>query len=138
MGDAANEHYATAPAWQKIMETFRMLKKNVVPKIMTDAGEPVFVVDAMSVAQGPNYALAKRIQHWRAMLAFASGHWVSSNVAPSSRTASVVSNKLFELAYNGMPAFKPMEVTHQETSNTVMGALLIHDSMGTGCVLYAL
>ena len=125
--DAANEHYATAPAWQKIMETFRMLKKNVVPKIMTDAGEPVFVVDAMSVAQGPNYALAKRIQHWRAMLAFASGHWVSSNVAPSSRTASVVSNKLFELAYNGMPAFKPMEVTHQETSNTVMGALLIHD-----------
>ena len=39
----------------------------------------------------------------------------------------MVSNKLFGLAYNGMPVFKPMEVMWQETSNAVMGALLIHD-----------
>lgn len=124
--DAAKANYANAPFWQKILANFGM-KKNVVPKITSDAGQPLYVVDAISVAQGPNYALAKRIQHWRAMVAFSNGCWVSSNVAPSSRTASVVSNKLFELAYNGMHAYTPMEVTHQETSNTVMGALLIHD-----------
>ena len=125
--DAANENYANAPLWQKILASFGQLKKNVAPKITTDAGGSLYVVDGLSVAQGPNYALAKRIQHWRAMVSFSKGHWVSSNVAPSSRTASVVSNKLFALAYDGMHSFAPMEVTHQETSNTVMGALLIHD-----------
>lgn len=125
--DAAKQNHANAPMWQRAFEAIGMLKKNVQPKVKTVDGKQICLVDAMSVAQGPNYALAKRIQHWRAMVAFDKGHYVSSNVAPSSRTLSVVSNKLFELAYNGMPAFKPMEVTYPETSNTVMGALLIHD-----------
>ncbi len=33
----------------------------------------------------------------------------------------------FAAAYGGMHLFKPMEVMMQETSNAVMGALLIHD-----------
>ena len=51
--------------------------------------------------QGPNYCLAKRLQHWRAVLCRASGCVVSSNVAPATATASVVSNKSFALAYKG-------------------------------------
>jgi hypothetical protein len=79
------------------------------------------------VPQGPNYALAKRIQHWRAMLHQASGQPVSSKIAPSTATISVIHNKSFAAAYSGFRFFKPMWVSFQETSNAVMAALLIND-----------
>ena len=65
------------------------------------------------VAQGPNYALAKRLQHWRAALAHSQGHTVCSNVAPSTATKSVVHNAQFAAAYGGMHHFAPMEVMYQ-------------------------
>jgi len=52
---------------------------------------------------------------------------VSSNIAPSTATVSVTSNKLFALAYKGFHFFTPLEVFQQETSNAVMAAVLIHD-----------
>jgi hypothetical protein len=85
------------------------------------------LVDGIVVAQGPNYALAKRIQHWRAMVHLAQGNPVSSNIAPSTATISVVHNKQFAAAYGGFRFFKPMWVSFQETSNAVMAALLISD-----------
>jgi hypothetical protein len=45
-------------------------------------------------SQGPNYAFAKLVQRWRVLLARASGHVVSANVAPASLTRSVMHNKL--------------------------------------------
>ncbi len=90
-------------------------------------GEPIYIIDGIAVAQGPNYALAKRMQHWRAVIAFSAGHVVSSNVAPSTATESVVHNAQFAAAYGGMHHFEPMEVMYQRTSLAVMGALLIHD-----------
>ena len=87
------------------------------------------IVDGLSVAQGPNYALAKRLQHWRAMIAYEDGHTVSSNIAPSTATLSVVSNRTFGWAYGGMPYFKPYEIFQQETTNGVMGAMLIYDTI---------
>ena len=79
------------------------------------------------IAQGPNYALAKRLQHWRAMLAWSAGCVVSSNVAPSTKTASVTHNKNFAHAYEALPSFRPYEVPGPETSNAVITALLLHD-----------
>ena len=79
------------------------------------------------MVQGPNYALAKRLQHWRAMLARSAGCIVSSNVAPSTKTASVTQNKNFAHAYEALPSFRPYEVPGPETSNAVMTALLLHD-----------
>jgi len=90
-------------------------------------GEPIRIIDGIAVAQGPNYALAKRMQHWRAVIAFADGHVISSNIAPSTATKSVVHNAQFAAAYGGMHHFPPMEVMYQETSNAVMSCLLIHD-----------
>lgn len=49
--------------------------------------------------QGPNYILAKRLQHWRAVIEFTKGHTISSNIAPSTATASVTSNAQFAAAY---------------------------------------
>jgi len=91
------------------------------------SGEPIYIIDGIAVAQGPNYALAKRLQHWRAVIAFCNGHTVSSNVAPSTATMSVVHNAQFAAAYGGMHYFEPMEVMYQRTSLAVMGTLLIHD-----------
>lgn len=109
----------------------KLLRKNVLPPLAAaDGSYKLKVVDGLSVAQGPNYALAKRIQHWRAMLQYsntnASGR-VSSHVAPSTATLSVVSNKTFGWAYGGMPYFKPYEIFQQETTNALMAALLLYD-----------
>merc|ERR1712113_803799 len=86
-----------------------------------------YYVNGISVAQGPNYAMAKRMQHWRAVIARSIGCIVSSNIAPSTSTVSVVSNRTFAWAYEGMPYFKPFEIFAPETSNAVMSAILFHD-----------
>merc|ERR1719216_596116 len=93
------------------------LKKNVEKPIVDEDGNPIdglHVVDCIIPEQGPNYILAKRLQHWRAMVSRAAGVLVSSNVAPSTATASVLSNVLFALSYKGMPSMRPMEITYQE------------------------
>jgi len=105
----------------------KMLVKNVQPTVKGQDGKTYAYVDGLVVAQGPNYALAKRMQHWRAMVARSQGCVVSSNIAPSTATASVVHNRQFAWAYDGMPYFQPLEIFQQETSNAVMSALLIHD-----------
>jgi len=105
-----------------------ILVKNALTPIKTKDGKEISIVDAIVVQQGPNYALAKRMQHWRAMVAREDQKCaVSTHIAPSTATSSVVHNRSFAWAYDGMPYFKPMEIFEQQTSNAVMGALLIHD-----------
>ena len=107
------------------------------PIAQADGGDPLYVVDALIVPQGPNYALAKRMQHWRAMVARETHECVvSSNIAPSTATVSVVQNRTFAWAYNGMHHFKPLEVMQQETSNAVCGAMLIADLRDPTCVAH--
>merc|ERR1719277_383439 len=118
---AANEAHAKAPLWMKLWET-AVLRRNAA---VTVGGLPF--MDAIVTDQGPNYILAKRMQHWRAMVARADGHAASSNVSPSTATSSVTSNANFAAAYGGMHLFRPMEVVYQELSLSLMGALLIHD-----------
>lgn len=120
--DAAAEAHKRVPLWMKLWESVGVLKPNK-PRVF---GE-LCVLDAVVLDQGPNYILAKRLQHWRAMVARADGHIASSSVSPSTATSSVTSNASFAAAYGGMHMFPPMEVAYQELSMTVMGALLIHD-----------
>jgi hypothetical protein len=44
---------------------------------------------------------------------YSAGRTVSSNIAPSTATASVVHNKTFAMAYGGMPYFTPFEIFEQ-------------------------
>ena len=76
--------------------------------------------------QGPNYALAKRLQRWRATVARRDGALVSMNVAPPTRTKSVVKNRALAAAYAGAHRFG-VEVFEPATSNVLMAALLVHD-----------
>ena len=130
---AASAAWKRAPLWQHVLRWLsggRWCRRNARRPVHADgvgAQEPLHVVDALVNAQGPNYALAKRMQHWRAMVAREQGCIVSSNVAPATRTASVTQNKHFAMAYEAMPAFAPHEVPGPETATAVMAALLIHD-----------
>ncbi|SNY57729.1 hypothetical protein [Paractinoplanes atraurantiacus] len=80
--------------------------------------------DSLVPQQGPNYALAKRIQRWRATLARRDGA-VSFSVAPPARTKSVVSNRVLAAAYAGAHRFD-VEVFEPETANRLMAVLMVH------------
>lgn len=110
----------------KILSSGRLLKKNAKNPVSGDGGE-FYMINGVSVAQGPNYILAKRMQHWRAVIARSKGCVVSSNIAPATSTVSVTQNRTFAWAYEGMPYFKPYEIFAPETSNAVMSAILFAD-----------
>jgi hypothetical protein len=90
------------------------------------AGRRFGVCDALVVEQGPNYALAKRLQQWRATVARADGHAVSLNVAPSTSTQSVVKNAALKAGFDGAHHFG-IEVFEPATTNALMAALWVHD-----------
>ncbi|WP_448611765.1 hypothetical protein [Geodermatophilus sp. URMC 60] len=98
----------------------RLLQRAYLP------GSDPGVVDSLVAQQGPNYALAKRLQRWRATVARAAGATVSMNVAPPTRTRSVVKNRALAAAYAGAHRFG-VEVFEPATSNVLMAALLVHD-----------
>ena len=82
--------------------------------------------DCLVPQQGPNYALAKRLQRWRATTERARGRVVSFKVAPPTRTRSVLKNRALAAAYAGAHRFG-VEVFEPATSNVLMAALLVHD-----------
>jgi hypothetical protein len=91
-----------------------------------DDGREWGLADALVPQQGPNYALAKRIQRWSALLARDAGHAVSCNVAPATLTRSVTKNRLLAAAYGGARHFG-VEVFAPATTRALMAALLVHD-----------
>jgi hypothetical protein len=82
--------------------------------------------DSLVKQQGPNYALAKRVQRWRAAIASDGGATVSLNVAPPTRTRSVLKNRVLAAAYAGAGRFG-VEVFQPATTRVLMAALLVHD-----------
>jgi hypothetical protein len=98
----------------------RLLQRAYVPD--ADPG----INDSLVPQQGPNYALAKRLHRWRAATARAAGTTVSMNVAPPTRTRSVVKNRALAAAYAGAHRFG-VEVFEPATANVLMAALLVRD-----------
>lgn len=98
--DAAKKNFANATVWQRLLLAAGLIKSNVRKVVKTADGD-VTMVDGIVTQQGPNYALAKRMQHWRCIIAIAAGHPVATSIAPSTATLSVVHNKQFAAAYGG-------------------------------------
>ena len=94
--------------------------------VIDDTGREVGIADCLVPTQGPNYAVAKRLQRWRAIVARDGGQKVSLNVAPATRTRSVVKNRALAAAYAGAGRFG-IEVFEPDTANTLMAALLVRD-----------
>jgi hypothetical protein len=129
-GDAVRQSTATYESRSRTAKTLgrplrtlsggRLLRRAYVP------GADPGVIDSLVPQQGPNYALAKRLQRWRATVAREAGTTVSMNVAPPTRTRSVVKNRALAAAYAGAHRFG-VEVFEPATSNVLMATLLVHD-----------
>lgn len=123
---AATEAYASGRVRRWIRPAVRtvsggkLLRRNYAPDQVPG------INDSVIPQQGPNYLLAKRVHRWRATVARHAGHQVSFNIAPPTRTRSVVSNRALATAYAGAHRFG-VEVFSPATSNTLMAALLVHD-----------
>jgi hypothetical protein len=89
-------------------------------------GERWTVADALVSQQGPNYALAKRLQRWRAVEAWRHDRPASFNVAPPTWTASVTKNRLLAAGYYGAK-YVGMEIFEPDTMRALMAALMVHD-----------
>lgn len=94
--------------------------------LLSDNGQQYGICDCMVIEQGPNYALAKRLQQWYALLARSRGQRVAINIAPSTTTLSVVKNPLLKAAFAGAGLFQ-VETFNPETTNAIMAALWVHD-----------
>ncbi|NED95134.1 hypothetical protein G1H11_07380 [Phytoactinopolyspora alkaliphila] len=104
----------------KVLSAGRLLQRNYAP------GADPGICDSLVPQQGPNYALAKRLQRWRATTERSRGRTVSLNVAPPTRTRSVMKNRALAAVYSGAHRFG-VEVFEPGTANTLMAALLVHD-----------
>lgn len=115
---------ARATRWP--LRLANLFQPNYPSVLRDDDGRDYAVADCLVPQQGPNYLLAKRMQRWRAVVNRESGLRVSLNVAPATRTRSVVKNRLLAAAYAGAGRFG-MEIFEPDTTNALMGALLVRD-----------
>jgi hypothetical protein len=104
----------------------RLLVPSYGRTVRADNGEELGIADSLVLQQGPNYALAKRMQRWRAILTHADGAFAAIHVAPPTRTRSVLKNRFLAAAYAGASLFG-IETFEPATSRTLMAALLLHD-----------
>lgn len=117
---------ATLHRFGRLSSAGLLYARNYEAALTLPDGREVWLNDSLVPQQGPNYALAKRIQRWRAQLDRSAGRLVSLNVAPPTRTRSVLRNRVLAAAYAGAYRFG-VEVFEPATSNTLMAALLVHD-----------
>ena len=103
----------------------RMFTPNYRTVVESEEGSRFGLADIVVPQQGPNYALAKRLQRWRAVVSRESVV-TSANVAPATRTKSVTKNRVLAAAYAGAGSFG-VEIFDVETSATLMAAKLVHD-----------
>lgn len=130
---AAQEAFAGRAALKRLsqagargLSAGRLFQPGAGALVTSSTGRRYGTVDCIVVEQGPSYALAKRLQQWRAVAARAEGRVVSINVAPSSATRSVTKNPLLAAGFRGAHLFG-VEVFQPETTNALMAALWVHD-----------
>jgi hypothetical protein len=122
----ADEFFHRAPLWQKALFFFGLLKRNKYLELQNQNG--YVVVDALSGVQGPNYALAKFLQNWRALLARTEeGQFVSVNIAPPAMTASVMHAPKIAAAAPFLPLFKPNMMYYPDTVSALLSIMLLAD-----------
>ncbi|MFB9411662.1 hypothetical protein [Dactylosporangium matsuzakiense] len=124
--DEATRRYAAATGIGRLRRPLRLVSAGRLLTRNYPPGLYPGINDSLVPQQGPNYALAKRLQRWRAAEARAAGTPVSLTVAPATRTRSVVKNRLLAAAFAGAHRFG-IEIFEPATSNSLMAALLVHD-----------
>ncbi|MEF3273001.1 MAG: hypothetical protein K6356_01155 [Chloroflexus sp.] len=113
----------------------QLLQPHLRELLTSSNGKHYGIVDCLFLEQGPNYAMAKRIQQWRALIARASGQRVSINVAPPTMTQSVIKHPALRAGYNGAGLFQ-VEIFAPETTGALMAALWVHDLHNPDCAAH--
>eukprot|EP00397_Hematodinium_sp_SG-2012_P025926 GEMP01027125.1.p1 GENE.GEMP01027125.1~~GEMP01027125.1.p1 ORF type:complete len:475 (-),score=108.07 GEMP01027125.1:916-2319(-) len=90
---------------------------------LLDEDAQIYLMHGYMTKQGPNYALAKTLQNFRALLS----PKVSWQLAPASRTLSVTHNSTMEKLLGGFAYIPPMEVFDPDSVATICGLLLMSD-----------
>jgi hypothetical protein len=122
--ERAQAAYHARRARRLLQAPLKLLSRGRLYRPAYARGVPV--ADALVEQQGPNYAVAKRLQRWRGLLAAAAGEQVSFNVAPATWTRSVTRNRVLAAAYAGAGRFG-IEVFEPATTRVLMAAMLVHD-----------
>lgn len=108
--------------------TGRRLFENAYEHELVDGtGSTWGLSDTLVDIQGPNYALAKRLQRWRAVEHQNAGGRVSSTVAPASWTRSVTKNRVLASVYRGAAPFG-VEIFDPETAGPLLAAKMVADA----------
>lgn len=119
-------HHHLARATRLPLRAANLFQPHYVDMMRDDTGVQYAVADCLVPQQGPNYLLAKRMQRWRALDWRNRGRRVSLNVAPATRTRSVVKNRMLAAAYAGAGRFG-LEIFEPATTNALMAAMLVRD-----------
>ena len=130
MADDSRRRHAAAPLWQTGLSGAMKLGGGGYVRNYRDAVGParLHVTDGLATVQGPNYALAKTLQNWRAVAARADGRVVSANMAPPARTASMTkTNPNVARWLDGVANFAPNATFFPQDVSKVMAALLLYD-----------
>jgi hypothetical protein len=133
VAEALQSGESVAPRfWRTAAPALRTLsaRRLMVPAPSLTGPDPA-VADSLIPQQGPNYALAKRVQRWRALSVRADGGFAALHVAPPTRTRSVLRNRVLAAAYQGAGVFG-IEVFAPPTSRALMAAMLAHDLAAHG------
>lgn len=118
------------PVWQTALRFLPTAVGGFAKYCITDSPLPphdLYVFNGLADIQGPNYALSKCIQQWRAMLAHSRGHCISANISPPAKTQSMVGHDQVATWLNGIQAFPPMVVFDPSMARTLMTSLLVWD-----------
>jgi hypothetical protein len=110
----------------RILSGSRLYDRNYESLVSGENGRQWGISDSLVPIQGPNYAMAKSLQRWRAVVSHHDGILTSANVAPASNTTSVTKNKMLAAVYRGAPAFG-IEIFDPAATRVLMTALLVHD-----------
>ena len=94
----------------------------------SNKSKEMIVFSGIVNVQGPNYCLAKTLQHWRAMIARDECRCtVSINMAPTCATDSVMHVSSVARAVRGMRAFPPLTYFEPVTARKLMTMLMLYD-----------
>lgn len=94
---------------------------------LSETSELAYVHDGHVILQGPNYALAKTLQNWRAVACGANGVATSANMAPGSRTKSMRHVKAVAIALEGQKHFPPLRPFDADETRETMASLALRD-----------
>jgi hypothetical protein len=132
VADARARTATTGAVWRLLDSPMRLgtAGRAFVPHyrstVRDSSGRELGIADTLIAQQGPNYALAKRLQRWRAITARYDGVWSSAHIAPPSRTRSVTKNRMLAAAYTGSTRLG-VEAFEPATSSVLMAAVLVRD-----------